>query len=522
MHTIPFTTITRDDRTRQDYGEVPELAESLYTHGFIHPICINHSADLIAGGRRSAALDHLFTHATDFPPDKAHPSMVSLLSTGNLEFGIHYTLRPTDTIDELSELELIENIQRKNFSWQEEVLAVEKIHKLKLRAQALGQLPDGQTWGQKQTGRLLGVAQTNVSYCLRLAERLKDPDSPLWKCSGIFEALQRLIQERTDEASKRLADEIKTRASSVPTVTIPTTNANDAILGFVQAHNPTLYQSGDGIGLDLDEFGDSPATPSPITAEQSEANLANDNLQEAAEVVTKFVHNLDCVDFLEKLGPKSVDHIICDPPYAIDMTMLKQGGGQGQKDIERIAHTHDVDDNLGNFEPWLKACFDAVNDRGFVIWFCDGFHFRTLYDLATKIGFKVSRWPFHWVKTTPCINQAAAYNFTKAVEHAIVMRKKDARLVAAQSTNYWVGGLTVEDKAALPHHPFIKPLGLWQHLARAVALPGASIVDPFSGVGSSTRAFLLGGWQPIAGELDKVHYASQVHNVMEAYKKLKQ
>jgi hypothetical protein len=119
------------------------------------------------------------------------------------------------------------------------------------------------------------------------------------------------------------------------------------------------------------------------------------------------------------------------------------------------------------------------------------------------------------------MNQRAEYNFTKSVEHAIIFRKGDARLVSAQTTNYWIGGLTPEDKAACPHHPFIKPAGLWQHLAKAVALPGATIGDFFSGVGSGPRAFMTGGWTPVSAEVDQKHYAQQVHNLAKAYIQLR-
>ena len=519
MSPIPFTTITRSERVRKDYGDVPELAQSLYEKGFIHPLCLNHSHELIAGGRRSAALDHLLSHQTDYPPLLAHHTMQSLLTSGDLLFGIHYTLRETATIDELSELELIENIQRKNFSWQEEVLAVKKIHQLKSRAFALGQIEDERNWGQRQTGRLLGISAGNVNYCLRVATYLENPDSPIWKLNSLSEAFQWEAKQELDRASLALAAAVKARSEFVPSVAPMHSSAPTTDSGFISTFDPSSFQSGSDIGIDLSEFGPAPTKPPASTG--SIVKPVQSLAQEAEGIINRLVHNMDILAFRKVMGAGLVDHIITDPPFGIDMGMIAQAGGQGQKDIDRVAHTHDVSENVANFEPWLTACYELMKDKGFCIWFCDIVHFQTLVELGFKVGFKVQRWPFHWIKTTSCMNQRAEYNFTKSIEHAIIFRKGDARLVSAQGNNYWLGGMTAEDRAACPNHPFAKPLGLWQHLAKAVALPGSTIGDFFSGVGSGPRAFMLGGWLPMSTEIDPVHYSQQVHNMTESYKQLK-
>jgi hypothetical protein len=513
MSPIPFNTVIRTDRVRKDYGDLNDLATSLYEKGFIHPLCINHSNELIAGGRRSAALDHLLSHPTDFPAVAAHHTMQSFLMSGELIFGIHYTLRTTSTIDELSELELVENVQRKNFSWQEQVLAVRKVHFLKKRAASLGQIEDCTTWGQKQTGRLLGISEGNVTYCLRIAAYLEEPDSPIWKLGSLTEAFQWEAKQELDRTSMALADALSRRASVLPTTTNsqPST-ANDS--DFIATFDPAHYQSGGTIAPDLSEYGPPSAQSTNSTIEV----VSPDN--EATAVIQKLCFNKKLEEMVEFLGKGVVDHIITDPPYAIEMSNLAQAG-QGQKDIDRIADTHDKEENIKDFEPWLRACYDLMKEKGFCIWFCDIEQFNLLKELGFKVGFKVQRWPFHYIKTTSCMNQRAEYNFTKSVEHAIVFRKGDARLVSAQGNNWWMGGNTAEDKAACPNHPFIKPAGLWQHLAKAVALPGSTIGDFFSGAGSGPRAFMLGGWLPLSCEMDPVHHAQQMYNLGETYKKMK-
>jgi len=515
-HPIPFNTIIKDDRVRQDYGNIEALATDIFVNGLIHPICINQDRQLIAGGRRSRALEYILTNHQSLreSPDigMEHPDIANFLTNGELIFGVHYTSKETTDFGHLSELELIENVQRHNFSWQEEVQAIARIHFIRVRQKTL----ERSVWTQQQTGRLLGKSKANVSYCLSLASHLKDETSPIWKCSGIVEALQYLSKLQHDAASVMLAQQVKAKASTIPTRTKEVTESSAAELeSFIQKFDPSKFAVGGDIASPSDEFS---TQPTNIVSIKSDSIVESNKkmIEEAMDVATRIVHHMDCLDFFKQLGPESVDHVVTDPPYGIEMSNIAQSG-QGQKDVDRIADTHDVTKNEQDFPKWLQGCYDILKPKGFCIWFCDQAQWQTLYDHAVRIGFKVQRWPFVWVKTTSCMNQRAEYNFTKATEIAMIMRKDGGRLVSAQQTNYWMGGNTPEDKAAGVNHPFIKPKELWQHLLKAVALPGSTIAEPFSGVGSGTRAMLLAGYMPVTCEVDPAHYAQQVNNVAKVY-----
>jgi DNA modification methylase len=512
---IPFASINREDRVRTDYGPIESLAEDIFVNGLIHPLCITPDNILIAGGRRSCALDYIREHHERFRADPEigtpHPDIEHLLATGNLEFGRTYTHKTVTDLGNLAELELIENVQRQNFTWQEEVIAVARIHQIRVNQNAVKR----SSWTQKQTGRLLGKSRASVSYCLEIAKHLRDETSPIWKCSGVVEALQYLTKLQHDAASVLLAEQVKSKASTIPTNVTPSDASRAELDQFVQKFDPTVFSPSANIASPSDEFGP-PPTSSPFEESKS---IISDNkalINEAMEVATKIVHHMDCMDFFKLLGKESVDHVITDPPYAIDMNNLAQGS-QGQANIDRIEDTHNVQENMEDFPKWLQGCYDILKPKGFCIWFCDQMQWQYLYNIAIKVGFKVQRWPFTWCKTSSCMNQRAEYNFTKATEIAMIMRKGDGRLVSAQSTNYWLGGLTPEDKAAGVNHPFIKPEALWNVLLKAVALPGSTIAEPFSGVGSGTRAMLRSGYMPVTSEKDPAHYAQQVNNVAKVY-----
>jgi len=516
MPTISFHSIIREDRQREDYDPqyIQQLAESLYSYGFIHPICINPTDQrLIAGGCRSTALELILNKPEEFAELEIHPTMESFLSDQQLHEGIHYTTKTTDSEQEHQTLELIENVIRKQLSWQEEALAIAKVHRFKTSEAATKH----DRWTQSRTAALLGLSTASMSYAFTLAKELSDRSSPLWNASGMVDALQMLAKTKHDETSKLLVERIKLRATTVPTIqptgTIPNSPA------FIQSFDPSKFVAGGVQPIDMGaEFG----TPTEVVSGSTQLHgqtstiIESDQIQEAYELVSKLIHNMKFEDFCAQVPAGSYDGILCDPPYGIDMKNIKQGG-TGQKDIDRVADTHDVQSNLNDIPAWLEGCYRILKDKTFCIWFADEEIRPYIVEHATKIGFKVQRWSYIWGKTSTCSNQRAEYNFTKRTEIAIIMRKGDARLVKQQPTNFWCGQLTPEDQAAGVNHPFIKPKELWQTLLSAIALPGATIVDGFSGVGSGTRAMMLAGYTPIGVEIDENHYAQQVQNLVKTY-----
>jgi ParB family chromosome partitioning protein len=104
---IPVKDIIVKNRIRRDLGDIGSLAESFNTYGQVTPIVINKKNVLIAGGRRLEA--------------------AKLLGWQTINAVI------LDCSEELQQLELEvqENLHRKDFNNDETDDAVRKIHKLK-------------------------------------------------------------------------------------------------------------------------------------------------------------------------------------------------------------------------------------------------------------------------------------------------------------------------------------------------------------------------------------------------------
>ena len=103
---IPIEDIIVKKRIRRNMGDIESLAESLKRYGQISPIVINKNNILIAGGRRLEAAKLLGWRTIN-----------AVISEGSSEL-------------ERLELEVEENVQRREFSMDEVAEASKKIYNL--------------------------------------------------------------------------------------------------------------------------------------------------------------------------------------------------------------------------------------------------------------------------------------------------------------------------------------------------------------------------------------------------------
>lgn len=464
---IPTSQIIEGERVRSDYGDLDSLADSIRNEGLIHPVVIDLSYRLVAGGRRFRAMRDIL-HLT--------------------EIEINFIEVADDAV--LRRLEAEENVRRKDMTWQEQIRSIKMVH----QHQALQSALKGQGWTQSMTGKLLGKSQANVSYALQIASLLDAGDKDVDACSGLTDAIKLLIKRAEDTALAHLA------TSSVSGVsTNPIQPTAQAVADILAAGDADIFSPAVGLA----------SRPNDVELPTGSAP--------APEIVIPLSSMLfkgSCLDWMKGQPADSIDHVITDPPYAIEMTNLQQANTG--MDVSSTAAEHDVADNETLHSHMIPEFHRIMKPGGFCILWADAMQWQRQYDLLTAAGFKVQRWPLIWAKTHPCLNQAAQYNFTKTYEIALVARKGNATLITPQSSSIWQGsGASEKD---LFGHPFAKPTNLWKWLFGAVAIRGQRILDPFAGSGSSTVSAIQVGLAPIAIELNEAHYNRLVHNVTQVYR----
>lgn len=439
--TIKVVDIKVGERFRQDYGDVEELAESIKEFGLLQPIVIDDDNNLCAGGRRLNAVKVLGWEDVPFFRIGQIPE------------------------DRRKEIELEENVRRKDMSWQERAIAIATIHQLKKRNAVLG----GDKWGYRETGELLGLAHGPVHRTCQIGQRLlASAEDPMWKCDSMFSATRLQEREAEDEGLKVLA-----AMTGKPQVTTP----------------PPETKIVDGKQVVVQ--------PPPQT-----------NIK-----ISQLVVHDDCIKwFYSDAYEELFDHIITDAPYAIDTDMMQQDNQQ-LMDVSRIEAEHDVDENIDLLKKFIPMAAKALRPTGFLIMWCDITHWTWLSKLATDNGFRVTRWPLIWHKTHVCKNQAAQFNPTKNFEVALVAARPKALIPRPMMSSVFA---CPKDEGT-KDHPFAKPALLWTWLIESFTLSNQLILEPFAGIGSMTLAALAAGRRVISVEKNDKHYNHLLENVKGYY-----
>lgn len=460
---ILYTNISLATRLRKNYTAIEELAESLTRFGTIQPIVVRPALAedgvdtewvCVAGGRRLSAMGTLGTSVLVHSATSVPGVMGFVLTTEISE-------------DYSREIELEENIQRENMTWVEQVNAIAEIHKLKARQAAL----TGEKWGSRETGKLLNKGHVSVSYAIAVADAIRlDPE--LAKCDGPYQVLKKIVERKEDEV---LAIRAKTLGATVA---------------------PAV----DHLAEPIDEDDD--AEPSAVQPMNQTIRIPLFSMCQHGDAIAK----------LYSLPAGSIDHIVTDPPYGIEMSNFIQ-------DVTRVEATHGVAANEILFPKLFLAAKHVLRPSGFFVLWCDQMQWQSLYDLGIAAGFRVQRWPLTWIKTGACANQAAQYNFTKRTEIAMVCRMPNAVLANSAPENWYSCG--TDKFCSNSANPFSKPLDLWQWIIEKVSFPGQIICDPFAGEGSCPVAALAIDRKVQAFELDEAHYNRMLFNVQNFFTAIK-
>ena len=186
-------------RFRKDFGNLQEMISSLKRHGLIHPIVVDEVKDdpehdyvLVVGGRRLAAALYL----------------------GWTE--IEAVVRASLTDIQRKEIELEENVQRKDLSWMEEIEALRQLDELKRAihgSKAQGSI-DEKGWTIRDTAEVVRESLGTVSQDLSLAKALASDPLLRKKVDGMPKLAARKFVER-EMAARRMKAKILAGAVTI-------------------------------------------------------------------------------------------------------------------------------------------------------------------------------------------------------------------------------------------------------------------------------------------------------------------
>lgn len=406
MKHVALKDLIVEDRFRVDYGDIDGLVESIKEKGILQPISVSSDMRLLAGGRRYAAA-----------------TVLGLLTIPAL-------IR--EGVDELDarEVELMENVFRKDFSWQERAKLVAAIDKLWREKD-----PE---WSGRKTAGLLDRSRQGISNDLNLA------------------AAMAVIPELGD---------MKT--------------ADDALKAIKKMEEQVITAE---LSRRQSERISAPAAPSGKVDPEANIRLL---LRRASESY----HVGDIFEGLSKMRTNGhINFIECDPPYGIDLNNQKGSKDSvgnnvdSYKEVEADAYP----EFLSKLTSELFRV--AAKDSWMIFWFGPTWQNQVLTSLRAA-GWLVDEIPAIWVKPTgqtlqPQIHLARQY------EPFYICRKGQPVLVKPGTGNVFhevgVGGMK-------KYHPTERPALLIRTLLETFTLPNHVVFVPFLGSGATLRAcYMLG------------------------------
>lgn len=254
--------IVAEGRQRKDVPSthIEQLAHSIFTHGLFHPILLeDDEKTLRAGFCRSQAMGLLHQQKKKF-----------FFNNEEVPQGMMpYTRLGVLTSVQRFEIELEENIRRKDLSVMEKAAAVAALHQLKREAQPEWTNRDTAETIQNLEGGSMSALEAEVADSLLIEAMADDPD--------VKQAAATSRSRAAHVARKKIEAEL----SSAVAETLPENPDQILIKGDAFEVLPTLQPSFDGIiadppyGVAADQFGD-------LTKEH--------NYEDSLEEAEKWVH----------------------------------------------------------------------------------------------------------------------------------------------------------------------------------------------------------------------------------------
>ena len=397
---VKISTITIGERFRSDMGNIEELKAAIADKGILQPITLNQNMELLAGHRRLTAATAL----------------------GLLE--IPALIREVTGEIDSREIELIENVHRKDFTWQEQAKLMARIHALKKE-----QNPN---WSGEDTAKLLDTSRMSISRANTLAAAM-DVLPEIADCKSAEDA-HKLLKKAEENA---IVQELAKRQIDL-------------------IHKDSTAMSPKQKGL------------------ASTLRVADSNY-----VVS------DLFSYMK--GMKSnghVDFIECDPPYGINLPKVSSREDKGVAVEQRDSNYHEISEEAyPDFLANLAA--ETFRVAGKNCWMIFWFAFK--WEATAKTALRAAGWdvdevPAIWHKgigRTPRPDLLLA----RAYEPFLVCRKGQPTLIRQGRMNVWT-----RNPDEKKYHPAQRPLGLMVDLLETFAEGAAQVFIPFAGSGVTLRA----------------------------------
>ena len=218
------------------------------------------------------------------------------------------------------------------------------------------------------------------------------------------------------------------------------------------------------------------------------------------------VYNMDCMDAIKLLDDKSIDLVVMDPPYLLNLTKVKKTSSFNNYANELIGLKDGFDLKV------LDLLIPKMKKINMYI-YCSKRQVKDLIEYFTSkdCNYEILTW--HKQNPSPLINN----NYLPDTEYVIFAREKGVRLYGNYHTKrkYYISGVNQVDKKKYKH-PTIKPLPFIENHIINSSQEGDLILDCYCGSGTTLVGAIKNNRNFIGFEIDKNYYEIAKQRVAEA------
>ena len=228
--------------------------------------------------------------------------------------------------------------------------------------------------------------------------------------------------------------------------------------------------------------------------------------------------NISCFKYIKTLESNSIDLVLIDPPYEVSRETNFANGEKTGRDVDRFRMSMefgDWDNNFIGLDIVIKECYRVLRKGGTLICFYDLWKITKLKEYFDNAKFKQLRF-IEWQKTNPVpINSKVNY-LTNSREIAVVGIKCSKPTFNSEYDAGIYKYPICHSKGRF--HPTQKPLGLIEELIEKHSNKGDTVLDCFSGSGTTAVACINKDRNFYGCELSKEYHEKSIDRIKEINK----
>jgi len=229
------------------------------------------------------------------------------------------------------------------------------------------------------------------------------------------------------------------------------------------------------------------------------------------------IENKSALEYLSGVPSNTVDLVLTDPPYVISKDT---GFSSVVNGVQRFAVSMDFGEwdkdeafTKNDLRDVIKEYYRVLRNGGTMILFYDLWKLQDLAEICAEVGFKQPRM-IEWIKTNPVPLNSKINYLTNSREVAICVTKGSKPTFNSSYDNGIYSYPICHERGRF--HPTQKPEAFMRDLIRKHTREGDTVLDCFSGSGTTVVAAIKEGRIGMGCEKNPEFAAKAAQRVMEA------